>query len=42
MQQGLDNTLPDWPDIPGGTPSRCNPATAGPNCSSQGLENLAP
>lgn len=33
---------PDWLDIPGGTPSRCNPATAGPNCSSQGLENLAP
>jgi hypothetical protein len=33
---------PDWLEIPGGTPARCNPATAGPTCTSEALENLAP
>jgi len=31
--------LPYWLDIPGGTPSRCNPVTAPTNCTSLALED---
>lgn len=32
---------PYWLDIPGGTPSRCNPVTAPPECTSEALEDPA-
>ncbi len=36
------SSRPDWLDIPGGTPERCNPVTAGPSCTAAAIENLAP
>ncbi len=30
-----------WFDLAGGTPSRCNPVTAPPECTSEAIENLA-
>jgi hypothetical protein len=30
-----------WVDIPGGTPSRCNPITAPPECTSEAVEDPA-
>ena len=31
-----------WVDLPGGQPSRCNPATAPESCTSEDVENLLP
>ncbi|MFN7953002.1 MAG: phosphatidylinositol-specific phospholipase C domain-containing protein [bacterium] len=33
---------PDWLQIPGGTPARCNPVTGTAACTPEGIENLAP
>jgi hypothetical protein len=30
-----------WVDIPGGTPSRCNPITAPPECTAEAVEDPA-
>ncbi|MGB1017331.1 MAG: hypothetical protein ACPG4T_24555, partial [Nannocystaceae bacterium] len=29
-----------WMDLADGTPARCNPVTASPECTSEGIENL--
>jgi hypothetical protein len=38
---GPSNGQDTWLEIPGGTPARCNPATATPDCTSEALENLS-
>ena len=37
---GPNKTMDWFFEIPGGTPSRCNPVTAPPNCTPEALENL--
>ncbi len=36
------SSRPDWLEIPGGTPARCNPVTATGACTAEAIENLAP